>query len=155
MTDEMVMLSGRVPAELKERVRHDPRDNQQVLRDALEREFATEDEAAVLNRIGELEDEMETLREQKQRREDKLSEKSEEKKRLQKTLEAIEESAAQHRDALLAKAANIPASPEHPWVRDHADELDMTPEEFANEIADHHGKEYDPFNDTDDDLRSL
>ena len=76
------MLSGRVPSELKERVRQDPRPNQQVMKEALEREFATEDEAAVLNRLDEINREMETLREQKERREQKLSQKEEEKERL-------------------------------------------------------------------------
>jgi len=87
---------------------------------------------------------------------DDAEKKAERKRRRAAELKAaMSETKERKRNSILESAGDIPASPEHPWVRDHADELDMTPEEFAHEIADRHGKEYDPFNDTDDDLRSL
>ncbi len=55
---------------------------------------------------------------------------------------------------ILDKAANVPAEPDHPFIVENAESVDMTPEELAREIADYHGKEYDP-SDDDNGLRSL
>ena len=87
---------------------------------------------------------------------DDAEKKAERKRRRAAELKAaMTETEDREREDILDAAADIPASPENAWVVEHADDVDMTPEEFAREIADRHGKKYDPFNDTDDDLRSL
>jgi len=148
MTDEMVMLSGRVPAELKERVDHDPRTNQEVLKDALKHEFATEEEAAVLQRLDELEREMSELESQKNARERQIAEKAEEKERLEKSLERIEkeENAEEERKRELWERAVTNIRPPQlssvdteTWqpetsdeaVQHFAAELEISPEEFV------------------------
>lgn len=141
MSEKLVMLSGRVPAELKEYVNNDPRDNQDVLRDALEREFATKEEAAILRRLDELDREMAELESQKNDRERKLEEKSEEKERLQKSLQSMEDATERRLESVLENAAQIPADSSHPFVVDKADTLNMDAEALAEEIAEYHDKE--------------
>ena len=154
MSDERVMISGRVSPELKEEVNRDPRDNQDVLQDALERELATKEEAAVLRRLDEIDREITELKGQKNERERKIDEKEDEKERLQKSLKQMEQSQERHKETVLEKAEKMPADPEHPFVIDHADTLDMDPQELAAEIAEYHGKELQENDDTDE-FRSL
>lgn len=60
----------------------------------------------------------------------------------------------EQRENLLSAAQEIPADPTHTFIVDNADELDLTPEEFARLIAEEHGKEFDPFDNTTDEFRS-
>lgn len=91
---------------------------------------------------------------------DDLSERADQKRQRAEALaEKMSEAEAEQREAeyddAIEGASNVPADPENSYVRDHAEQFDMTPEEFAREISETHDKEYDPFNNTDDDLRSL
>lgn len=98
-------------------------------------------------RIRQLEDEandLESRAENKRERADEL------RQELQKT-EANEKT--EQRKRVLEGAEMIPADPSHPFVQQHADDVDMTPKELAEEIADYHAKEL--VTDCDDDLNSL
>ncbi len=147
MSDDKTLLGVRIPTELKDHVDNDPRTNQEVVKDALEREFATKEEAAVLRRMDELDREMAELESQKNDRERKLDEKAEEKERLKKSLKSIEESTTRQKENVLQKAEMIPADPQHPFVIDKAELLDMDPIELAEEIAETYGKELQENND--------
>jgi len=82
MTEE-VMLSGRVPKELKELVDADRRDNQEVLRAALWREFGGERRADIERRIEEKERRVSMIRSEKNERQRELE-------REQSELEALQ-----------------------------------------------------------------
>lgn len=99
-------------------------------------------------RIQQLEEEAEDLSERAERKREK-AEKLKEKQTTRKSKNRTEQ-----RERILTAAAKIPADPEHPFIVDNAEKLDMESEQLAREIADEHGKEYNPMND-DDDLRSV
>jgi len=66
---------------------------------------------------------------------DDAEKKAERKRRRVAELKAAKsETEERERDSILEAAADIPASPEHPWVIEHADELDMTMDELKEEI---------------------
>jgi len=68
---------------------------------------------------------------------------------LQEAYDKVEEqSEDKRREKIIEKAETIPADPNNPFVIDHAENLDLTPEELAREIAEEYDKEYDPFADT-------
>lgn len=96
-------------------------------------------------RIQQLESEAEDHRNQAER-------KLEQAKRLR---EAETEQTVNELERVLDKAEMIPADPEHPFVRDNADALDMTPVDLAQKIADTHNKEYQDPTDSDSGLRSI
>jgi len=90
-------------------------------------------------RVQQLLDEAEDLQQRSKRKREKAQKlrAEREKKDTERTNE--------QRQQLLEEAANIPADPTHAFVVEHADTLNMTPEEFAQLIADEHGKTYDPY----------
>lgn len=137
MSEEMVMLSGRVPTNLKALVDADERDNQEVLRAALWREFGGERKSdlerrieekdkridIVIDELGEREDELAELKKERDALESKLDEKEQEESAQQKLIEKA-------REAL--DGANM--SPENPAVENWAKKADLTPEELIEEL---------------------
>jgi len=99
-------------------------------------------------RIRQLEDEAEDLSERAERKREKI----EKLKEQQSTRES--EKLSEQREQILQAAAKIPADPEHPFIVENAEKLGIDTEDLAREIADEHGKEYNP-NSGDDDLRSV
>lgn len=91
-------------------------------------------------------DELETRAETKRQRAEELREELEATKDDEQSAEL---------DAVLQRAEYIPADPEHPFVRDNADELGIRPAELADEIADRYGKERIEENTDGSDLNSL
>jgi len=70
-------------------------------------------------------------------------------KELQEAYDKVEEqSEDKRREKIIEKAETIPADPNNPFVIDHAENLGLTPEELAREIAEEYDKEYNPFADT-------
>lgn len=117
------------------------------LREFLDATDRTESEVIIaeINRqIREVDDEIDSLESKR--------------KRLVNRRERIkgreEKAHAEKLDDIMARATHIPAEPSNNFIREKAPEVDMTPEELAKEIADHHGKEYNP-DDDDDSLKSL
>jgi len=115
------------------------------LREFLDATDATEEEVIVReinNQIQDIDDDVERLARKRRRlvnRRERVKGRTERREN-----EKFEE--------VLERLSMIPADPQHPQIVSETDELDMTPEELAQEVADHHGKEYQT---QDDDFRSI
>ena len=146
MSEEM--LSARVPAELKRLVDADKRTNQEVVRAALWREFGGERKASIDRRIEEKENRISMIERERNEREREIEEERKELEALKAKQDKIESQHADEHAQVLKKAETIPADPNNPFVIDHAENLGLTPEELAREIAEEYDKEYNPFADT-------
>jgi transposase len=115
------------------------------LREFLDATDATEEEVIVReinNQIQDIDDDVERLARKRRRlvnRRERV--KGRTKRRENEKFEEV-----------LERLSMIPADPQHPQIVSETDELDMTPEELAQEVADYHGKEYQT---QDDDFRSI
>jgi len=115
------------------------------LREFLDATDATEEEVIVReinNQIQDIDDDVERLARKRRRlvnRRERVKGRTERREN-----EKFEE--------VLERLSMIPADPQHPQIVSETDELDMTPEELAQEVADYHGKEYQT---QDDDFRSI
>lgn len=115
------------------------------LREFLDATDATEEEVIVReinNQIQDIDDDVERLARKRHRlvnRRERVKGRTERREN-----EKFEE--------VLERLSMIPADPQHPQIVSETDELDMTPEELAQEVADYHGKEYQT---KDDDFRSI
>lgn len=115
------------------------------LREFLDATDATEEEVIVReinNQIQDIDDDVERLARKRHRlvnRRERVKGRTERREN-----EKFEE--------VLERLSMIPADPQHPQIVSETDELDMTPEELAQEVADYHGKEYRT---QDDDFRSI
>lgn len=85
--EEMVMLSGRVPESLKRLVDADERNNQEVLRAALWREFGGERKAALERRLEEQRDRVSLIERQRNERQRELEDEQDELERIKTLLE--------------------------------------------------------------------
>lgn len=146
-------LVAEIPEELKELVDTDKRTNREIVEAALWREFGGQRKGALERRIDEKERRISILESERNERERELEEEQTELRALRSKLETMQSEKATERENVLQRAEMIPADPSHPFVQEHADDVDMTPEELAEEIADYHGK--DLATDSDDDLNSL
>lgn len=90
---EREMLSGRVPAELCDLVRADPRDNQEVIETALWREFGGQRKGAIDRRIEEKKRRISTIESEKNERERELEDEQHALEALQERREAMEDAA--------------------------------------------------------------
>lgn len=148
MTDE-VMLSGRVPEELKRLVDADPRPNQEVMRAALWREFGGERVGALERQMREKENRMDMLTNEIQERGSELQKLRQDLEALESKREQVEEK-QDREEAELERArqdlADVERDPSNPAIKSRAAELDMTPTELLDELPD---------TGNDDDLRSL
>lgn len=140
MSEEM--LSARVPSELKRLVDADKRTNQEVVQAALWREFGGERKASIDRRIEEKENRISMIERERNEREREIEDERKELEALKTKREKIESHAADERENVLERLSMIPADPQHPQIVEDAEELDMTPEALAQEVADYHGKEY-------------
>jgi len=134
MSNETVMLSGRVPKELKELVDADRRDNQEVLRAALWREFGGERRGDLERRVEEKERRISMIRTEKNERERELereeSELSALRSKLDQTDTRKEAKLSEARDAL----SGVPHEADNPAIKNWARKLDMTPSELLEEL---------------------
>lgn len=142
MTEDCVMLSGRVPEELKRLVDADERDNQDVLRAALWREFGGERLAPIERRIEEKKDRIGMIERERNERNRELGEKKEELKSLRRKKEEMENAKEQQQEQLqdvVERLADAPRDPENPAIKHNANKLNMTPEELIDELPDDEG----------------
>ena len=154
MSEDVEMLSARVPAELKRLVDADERTNQQVVEAALWREFGGERKASIERRIEEKENRINMIEREKNERERELERETTELEALKVKRDKIEGKEEEQHSAALRRCEQIPADPTHPFIKEQAENVDMTPEEFAREVAETFNKDYnDPDNDSD--LRSI
>lgn len=142
MSEEKVMLSARIPEELKELVGADRRTNEEVVRAALWREFGGERKASIDRRIEEKERRISMVESERNERERELEEVRKELEALKTKREKMESNERDAHRQALEKLSNVPADPSNGFIIDTAEELDMTPEELAREVAEYHGKEF-------------
>jgi chromosome segregation ATPase len=146
-------IVAEIPEELKRLVDTDERTNKEVVEAALWREFGGQRKGALERRIEEKERRISMLEGERNEREREIEDEQKELRALKSKKEMVESESAAERENVIERAAMIPADPSHPFVQEHADELDMTADELAEAIADAHGKDLQT--DTDDDLNSL
>ena len=154
MTDELERLVAEIPAELKALVDADQRTNKQIVESALWREFGGERQGAIERRIDEKERRISILKSERNEREREIQEHKDQLSALQSKLGDMDSKERQERERVLNKAKYVPADPTHPFVKDRCDDIGMTPEQLAREIADYHGKDLES-DDDDDGLNSL
>jgi len=133
MSEEREMLSARVPAELKQLVDADQRDNQEVLEAALWREFGGQRRGAVERRIEEKERRLSMVTSERKERKREEETIKEEIAALEEKKKAIDENKAEHKEEKLRKLKRVPNDPDHSFVQEVAEELDMTPEQALEE----------------------
>lgn len=135
VSEEKVMLSGRVPKELKELVDADRRDNQEIMRAALWREFGGQRLADIERRIEEKERRREIVKKERENRDNELEELNSELAAL-KSKKSSEQS---EKEALLSDAQDalegIPLNVDNPAVENWAGKLDMEPAELIDELG--------------------
>lgn len=154
MSNDVEMLSARIPSELKRLVDVDGRTNQQVVEAALWREFGGERKAAIERRIEEKENRINIIEREKNERKRELEQENAELEALKVKRDKIEGKEDKQHEAAIRKCERVPANPTNPLIQKEADNVGMTPEEFAREVAEEYNKEFqDP--DADSDLRSI
>lgn len=141
MSDEdRVMLSGRVPDELKRLVDADGRANQEVLEAALWREFGGQRKGAVERRIEEQKRKISLIESERNERDRELEEERQTLEALKDKHGAIEQREETREEQLqdaIEKVDGIPRDPDNPAMKTQAKRLDMTPEAFIDELPDH------------------
>jgi len=140
MSEEMVMLSGRVPGELKELVDADRRNNQEILRAALWREFGGERQADIERRVEEKERRVSMIQSEKNERERELEREQKELAALREKLNSEEKEQQVRRQEAFDVLENVPWNPDNPAIQTNADDLDMTPEELIAELEDYYAE---------------
>jgi len=134
MSENTEMLSSRVPQELKDLVDADPRNNQEVVRAALWREFGGERLGDLERRIKEKEQRISIIEEERQKRESEIDDLQRERSALR---EKYEEKQAEKEDSLEdAREAleNVPLAVDNPAVENWADKLDLSPEDLLDKL---------------------
>lgn len=137
---ERVMLSARVPEELKQLVDSDQRDNQEVIRAALWREFGGERKAALERRIEEKERRVSLIESEKNERERELQEEKQELQALKTKLTSQEKQREKKMRDTLEKLEKTPWKPDNAAIQTNAEDLDMTPQELIAELEDYHAE---------------
>ena len=141
MSDEAdrVMLSGRVPEELKRLVDADDRNNQEVLEAALWREFGGQRKGAVERRIEEQKRKISLIESERNERERELEDERQTLEALKDKHDAIEEREKTNEEQLqeaIEKCEGLPRDPSNPAIKTQAAKVGMDPEEFVDELPD-------------------
>lgn len=140
MSDD-VMLSARVPTELRDLVNADRRSNQDVIRSALWAYYGGEKKTEIETRISEKKDRINLIKREKNERENELESLYSELDILQEKVENVEEEESAEMKAAVMSCRDIPLIKTHPHIQEKADELDITVDEFAQAVADEFDKE--------------
>lgn len=138
--DDWVMLSARVSPELKRFVDADERDNQDVIRAALWREFGGEKKAALDRRIEEIEQRISMVKREKNERSRELEELKEDKNALMVKQETVKSPSEEVIEWCLKNWSYLPEDV-GPGVETQAQKADMSPEELLNEVRDRWGED--------------
>lgn len=144
MSDGMVMLSGRVPPELKRMVDADPRDNQDVIQAALWDEFGGERKAAVEKRIQNKRNQLRAAEDTLADERENVEELREEIEELKQAKENVEEKEDEREAEIQATVQDLlesktPLEPDNPAIKNKAGELDLTPEELVEKAREERG----------------
>lgn len=139
MTEE-VMLSARVPKELKDLIDADQRNNQEVIRVALRNEFGGERIGELDSLIQEKESRIQLLEKEENRRRQERKQKEKEKKALldkkQRVKEQEESQLADAMDAL----ETVPWEADNAAIKTWANELDMSERDLINQLEDYYAE---------------
>lgn len=100
MSGQEEMLSGRVPPDLKLLVQKDPRNNQRVLRDALRREFGSDERARLEMRLEHRRDQRDMLECERKQLVDQIQSLDEEIATLKSQIDHVEANAEDYTDDL-------------------------------------------------------
>jgi len=134
---DRVMMSGRVPEELKRLVDADQRDNQEVLEAALWREFGGQRKGAVERRIEEQKRKISLIESERNERERELEDERQTLEALKEKHDAIEQRQESEQEMLqeaIEKCEGLSRDPENPGIKEQARKIGMTPEEFVDEL---------------------
>lgn len=140
MSEDVEMLSARVPEELKQLVNADGRNNQEVVRAALWREFGGERKSDLERRLEEKENRIAMIQREKNERERELDREQQEAEALRSKLEAVSSFDEKQRQETFETLETVPWEPDNPAIQTNADDLDMTPEELIAELEDYHAE---------------
>lgn len=127
---DRVMLSVRVPAQLKAFVDADERSNQDVVEVALLREFGGEKNARVEQRIDEIERRISNVRSERNDRDRELEELKQEKERMLEAKDRTDDMRTEYATTCAEKLAYLPDSADNPAVENWADKANMDSQEF-------------------------
>lgn len=137
---DMCMLSARVPEELKQLVNADRRDNQEVVRAALWREFGGERKSDLERRLEEKENRVSMIKREKNERERELEREQNELEALRSKLEAVSSFDEKQREETLEKLETVPWKEDNPAIKTNAEDLDMEPHELIAELEDYYAE---------------
>lgn len=135
--EERVMLSARVPEELKKLVDADERNNQEVLEAALWREFGGQRKGAVERRIEEQKRKISLIESERNERKRELEEERQRLEALEAKREKIEtRKESKHRQLKKAseKLEKTPRDPKNNAIQAQANNLGMEPEELLDKL---------------------
>jgi len=133
VSEDREMLSARVPAELKQLVNADERNNQEVLEAALWREFGGERVTSLERRLEEKESRRSLLERERNERDREIGELESEISALENRLDNLEESKTKELEEALRGVKKVPDDPETGYVQEVAEKYDMDPEEVLKE----------------------
>ena len=139
MSDEM--LSGRVPSELKRLVDADPRNNQDVLRTALKREFGSDETSRLEMRLEHRREQRRMLERERKEIEGDIASLDEEIAALEEQLDALEAETSRYESALddildMMTESEMHVDPGHGKVTTLATESGNTAEAVIEDLKD-------------------
>lgn len=140
MTDEEVqMLSARVPVKLKHLVHKDLRDNQDVVRHALRREFGSDEQARLEMRLEHRRDQRDMLERERKQLVDQIQSLEEEIAALESQINHVEttdQDYCEDLDDLIDEMLDVGMSvwPGHGKVQDIATQHDTDPKEVVDDL---------------------
>lgn len=135
-SDDTVLLAGRIPTWIKEMVDADPRDNQEILRVALQKEMGGRRQSELEVRLEQLDRRLSVVDQEQdelmEEREGLEQQRARIKSRIEESSDAEEQKLANARDVL----EDVPHDPTNPAIENWASDLGMTPDELIEELED-------------------
>jgi len=134
--DETERLVAEISPDLKNLVDADPRNNKEVVKAALWREFGGERQGALERRVEEKRKRISIVESERNERERELDEHRNELQALETRLENMEDENTERKEHWFEKVRMVPRQESHPIVQEAADELEMTAEQIIAEAYD-------------------
>ena len=138
---EKVQTKVYLPERTKSLLDKTQRSNSELVAEAIELNFGSEDVARIERRIEEKKRENSELQSQVNERLREIEENNEEIERMEQRLQTIHEQQNRELEMVLEDAKLIPADPANHFVQKNADEIGLNPEELAEKIAERWEKE--------------
>jgi len=135
VSDGEVMLSARIPEELKQLIDADKRTNQEVVKAALWREFGGERVGALERRIEQKENRISLIKNEKNERERELRQEKEELDALEAKLEAVKTTEQDTLEKAMEKLERTPRDPDNPAIQKWAEKCGIAPETLVDKLV--------------------